>query len=271
MFRHSEDCLSINIIRPVTKSRVLLPVAVYIYGGATHGGGSGDGRNDLKFIVSTATKAGLPFIGVSFNYRASIWGFINSRQVRGEGSTNIGLHDQRKALHWIQENIAAFGGDPKKVTIWGGSSGADDVGLHLTAYDGRDDGLFRAAILHSGGPLVKTNVHGYPVQDMYKRLVRNTGCNLAEDELECLRELPYEELNNAFMDSPEGTGPMTVALGLPTVDGGIMPEFGSLSLTEGRFVNVPVLSGIVSNEGSNWIPPVRDFTELIEYLRGMHL
>jgi carboxylesterase type B len=84
---------------------------------------------------------------VSIAYRLNTWGFIASTEVQGSGNTNLGLRDQRLALHWLQENIAAFGGDPSKVTIWGESAGAGSVGWHLTAYNGRDDGLFRGGIV----------------------------------------------------------------------------------------------------------------------------
>lgn len=93
------------------------------------------------------TSSGKPFIAVSFNYRLSAWGFLSSQEVVDSGNTNIGLRDQRLALQWVQENIAAFGGDPAKVTIWGESAGGMSVGYHLTAYGGRDDGLFRGAIM----------------------------------------------------------------------------------------------------------------------------
>jgi len=81
-------------------------------------------------------------LAVSINYRLSAWGFLASKEVSGSGQTNLGLRDQRLALHWVQENIAAFGGDPEKVTIWGESAGAASVGLQLMAYNGRDDKLF---------------------------------------------------------------------------------------------------------------------------------
>lgn len=68
---------------------------------------------------------------MSINYRLSVWGFTSSNELADEGQLNIGLRDQRLALHWVQENIEAFGGDPKKVTIFGESAGAASVGFHV--------------------------------------------------------------------------------------------------------------------------------------------
>lgn len=82
-------------------------------------GGTADRRYNLSFIVDNSVKIGKPIIAVSIPYRLSAWGFIDSTEIRAAGATNIGMHDQRLALAWIQENIGAFGGDPSKVTIWG--------------------------------------------------------------------------------------------------------------------------------------------------------
>ena len=82
-------------------------------------GGSRDERYNLSFIVENSVQIGKPIIGVSIAYRLSAWGFLQSQEVTGSGNTNMGLRDQRLALHWLQENIAAVGGDPAKVTIWG--------------------------------------------------------------------------------------------------------------------------------------------------------
>ena len=81
-------------------------------------GGSGDKRYNLTFIVENSLAINKPMIAVSFNYRLTAWGFLYSSAIQDAGVTNLGFRDQRLALHWIQENIAAFGGDPAKVTIW---------------------------------------------------------------------------------------------------------------------------------------------------------
>jgi carboxylesterase type B len=99
-------------------------------------GGSADRRYNLSFIVENSVKQGTPMIGVSLNYRLSVFGFLIGKEAHEAGATNIGFRDQRLALHWIKENIAAFGGSPEKVTIWGESSGAESVAAQVLAYNG---------------------------------------------------------------------------------------------------------------------------------------
>ena len=94
-------------------------------------GGGADQRYNLSFIVEQSVKIGKPIVGVSINYRLSFWGFTSSNELADDGLLNIGLRDQRKALHWVQENIKAFGGDHNKVTIFGESAGAASIGFHV--------------------------------------------------------------------------------------------------------------------------------------------
>ncbi|KAF7514498.1 hypothetical protein G7054_g15263 [Neopestalotiopsis clavispora] len=152
-YESSEDCLTINIVRPAGIPTEPLPVLVWLYGGGFYEGGTVDPRYNLSRLVQKSVEANKPIIGVSLNYRLSAFGFLWSEEVKANGSANNGLRDQRLALHWLQENVAAFGGDPAKVTLFGESAGAIAIGRHLTAYGGRDDGLFRAVIMESGGPL----------------------------------------------------------------------------------------------------------------------
>lgn len=106
----SEDCLYLNIIRPSGYEHQKLPVAFWIHGGGLGEGSGIDQRYNLSFTVARSVEIGKPVIGVSINYRLSMWGFINGDEVLGSGDTNLGFRDQRLALHWIQENIAAYGG-----------------------------------------------------------------------------------------------------------------------------------------------------------------
>lgn len=106
---------------------VLRYAFVRIHGGGLFMGGATDERYNLSFIVQNGVEIGRPFIGVSIAYRLSAWGFLQSQEVTGSGNTNLGLRDQRLALHWINENIGAFGGDGSKVTIWGESKTANDI------------------------------------------------------------------------------------------------------------------------------------------------
>ncbi|KAF4628932.1 hypothetical protein G7Y89_g9218 [Cudoniella acicularis] len=121
-------------------------------GGLYEGGTQGQ-RYNLSRIVQKSVEANKPMIAVSINYRLSAFGFIWSKEVATNGTGNIGLRDQRLVLHGIQENIAGFGGDSTKVTVWGENAGGIAIGRQLTAYGGRDDKLFCATIMESGGLL----------------------------------------------------------------------------------------------------------------------
>ena len=106
----SEDCLYLNIIRPAGYENTSLPVAFWIHGGGLFEGSSVDERYNLSFIVQRSVEDGNPIIAVSTNYRLSAWGFLTGEEVVETGQTNLGFRDQRLAMHWVQENIAAFGG-----------------------------------------------------------------------------------------------------------------------------------------------------------------
>ena len=117
-----EDCLTLNVQRPSTAtSSSKLPVIFWIFGGGFEFGStqSYDGTS----LIQRSISMGEDVIYVAVNYRVGGFGFLPGSQLAQEGSTNLGLRDQRLGLEWVQENIAAFGGDPTKVTIWGESAG----------------------------------------------------------------------------------------------------------------------------------------------------
>ncbi|KAH9932885.1 cholinesterase [Fomitopsis serialis] len=252
-FNVSEDCLYLNVVRPSNYADYdePLPVGIWIYaslGGSFIEGGSPDQRYNLSFIVQNSVEIGKPFIGVSFNYRLSAWGFMASGQLAGEGSTNMGLRDQRLALHWIQENIGAFGGDPTKVTIWGESAGGMSVGFHLVAYNGRDDGLFRAGIMESGNSIQWNGMYTADYFDgAYQVLVDNVGCTSAADVLACLRMTPFDTINAAVNTT-------NASVWFPVIDGDFIAKLASYQLEAGDYVHVPIICGTNTDEGTAFGP-----------------
>ncbi|KAJ4345388.1 uncharacterized protein N0V89_011518 [Didymosphaeria variabile] len=239
-----EDCLYLNVVRPAgMDSGSALPVAVWIHGGGFSQGGTIKPLYNISYMIQNGIEIDRPFIGVTLQYRLNAYGFLNGDQVKAAGATNLGIRDQRLALQWVQENIAAFGGNPDKVTIFGESAGAASVGIHLVAYGGRNDKLFRGAVMESGGPLLLGSKYNASLeQSKYDMLVQATGCSRFSDSLECLRDLDYTSLNAAL----NGTAANTF---FPYEDGDLIQ--GSLydQLEAGKFVQVPIIIGTNTEEG----------------------
>jgi acetylcholinesterase len=194
----------------------------------------------MSYIVRQSVLINKPVIGISINYRMAAFGFIHSKEIAESDNQNLGLRDQRTAFKWVNRHISAFGGNPAKVTIWGESAGAYSVGDHINAYDGETDGLFRAAILESGGsvgaPLNGTDWY----QHMYDNLAKSVGCSDSKDSLQCLRDVPYETI------APFG---YTGLEWFHTIDGSLIPRTGQESLMQGKFSKIPIILGTNTDEG----------------------
>ncbi|KAK8019136.1 hypothetical protein PG990_004274 [Apiospora arundinis] len=259
-FDLSEDCLTINVVRPAAtakqendklNSQEPLPVLVWIYGGGLSLGSTADPQYNLSGIVKVSQAMGRPIMAVSMNYRLGMWGFLQTPQIVAEGSSNAGLLDQRLALRWIQENIEAFGGDPSRVTVWGESAGAQSIAYQLFAHGGRDDGLFRSAILESGGP---TGAQVEPLSwynGAVENLTRAVGCwGSAVDQLACLRSVGQAAL---FAAHP------TVVWN-PLLDGDFLTGYPSQLMREGKFLRVPLITGANTDETFS-LPGAQDTEE----------
>lgn len=196
-------------------------------------GGSADHRYNQSFIVQQSAEAGTPIIGVSINYRLSAWGFLYGQEIQDSGNTMAGFRDQRLALHWVQGNIAAFGGDPSRVTIQGESSGGTSVGAQLLAYNGRDDKIFAHAIAESGAPI---GLSPYPTIKSWAPVIKNiseaTGCSTGADFLPCLRGLSTEKMNSVINSTVTSSASYGVV-----IDGDFIVAAASQQLSEGNFVH----------------------------------
>ena len=248
-YQQSEDCLYLNVVRPSGYENESLPLAVWIHGGGYFEGGTSDLRYNLSFIVNNSVAIGKPIMAASIAYRLGPFGFLNGDQIMKEGTTNLGLKDQRLALHWIQQNGAGFGADTSKVTIWGESAGASSVGFHLTAFNGRNDHLFHAAMMESGNPVHYTALNGTEYyQPRYAALVQAAGCQGSSNTLQCLRDVPLFTLNNVLNTTDFN------ANWNPTLDGDFVARYQSEQLADGAFVKVPILLGANSDEGTAFSP-----------------
>ncbi|KAF9544591.1 alpha/beta-hydrolase [Agrocybe pediades] len=151
--RFSEDCLFLNVVTPgrIGEKRNL-PVVVWIHGG---GYATGSAYGSVRFGAfydgnDLVRESGGEVVAIILQYRLGAFGFLAGEKVKKGGALNAGLLDQQFALKWVQNHISKFGGDPRKVTIWGESAGAGSVMQHVIANGGKTKpSLFRAAITSS--------------------------------------------------------------------------------------------------------------------------
>jgi para-nitrobenzyl esterase len=231
----SEDCLSLNIWRP--KDATDAPVFVWIYGGSLR-----SGANSLS-MYDGAALAERGVMVVSINYRLGILGYMAHPELSAESpdgvSGNYGLLDQIEALRWIQNNIAAFGGDPDNVTIAGESAGALSVMYLMTSPPAR--GLFHKAIAQSAymisTPALKEARYGFPSAEGIGAYVAG---KLGKQNIAAMREMDAAALVKKSLEAGY------IAWG--TVDGVVLPDELVDVFDRGEQAPVPILAGFTSGE-----------------------
>jgi carboxylesterase type B len=224
-------------------------------------------------LVSNAIDMGKPYVFVAVNYRVAAFGFLPGKEVLADGSSNLGLLDQRMGLEWVADNIEAFGGDPDKVTIWGESAGAISVFDQMALYDGDNTyngkPLFRGAIMNSGSIVPADPVDCPKGQAVYDQVVEKTGCAGAADTLACLREAPYEKFLHAGNTLPGILSYNSVALSyLPRPDGKVLTKSPDLLAKEGKYAAVPMIIGDQEDEGTLFAlfqPNITSGAKLVSY------
>ncbi len=237
--RMEEDCLYLNVWTPATTATAPLPVMVWIHGGSNTNGAASQPEYD------GAAFARQGVVLVSINYRLDIFGFLAHPELSAESGTkasgNYGLLDQIAALQWVQKNIAAFGGDPQRVTVFGESAGAMDISLLMASP--LTKGLFARAIGESGGAV--SRLPGFGPKPLATgeaeglKFVQAAGAaSIAE-----LRTKPAADLLATVAKGP-------IIYGFGVVDGYVVPEHPAVLYAKGAFQDVPLLTGNNADEGS---------------------
>lgn len=233
----SEDCLYLNIWAPAAAARGTLPVLVYFYGGGFVAGDGSENRYDGESMA----KQGI--VVVTMSYRLGIFGSFVHPALTAESpqraAGNYGLLDQHATLAWVQRQIAAFGGDPKRVTIAGESAGSFSVSAQMASPLSR--GLIAGAIGESGAFFGRT-LSATPRADAEKQGER-FGAVIGAPSLAALRALSSIELMDA------ANRPDVPRFGA-VIDGWFFPEAPSVLYAKGQQAKVPLLAGWNSQEMS---------------------
>lgn len=231
----SEDCLYLNVWTPATRNTKNLPVLVYFYGGGNVAGDASEPRYDGESMA----KKGM--VVVTSNYRLNIFGFLAHPELSAEApykaSGNYGVLDQHAALVWVQKNIAAFGGDPEKVTIAGESAGS--IGVSVQMASPLSKGLIAGAIGESGAGIHPT------LAPVSLEEAEKTGSEFLEKagikSIAELRKLPARDIYEIYNESKRFGFPMVL-------DGYFLPNTLPEIFEAGEQAQVPLLLGWNSAE-----------------------
>jgi para-nitrobenzyl esterase len=259
----SEDCLYLNVWTPATSAQDHVPVMVWIYGGGYSAGAASEPRQDGEVLA----KKGV--VVVSMNYRLGIFGFFSHPELTKESphsaSGNYGLLDQVAALEWVRKNIAAFGGDPSNVTIFGESAGSFSVSALMASP--LSEGLFQRAIGESGAFFGST-LGALPLAEA-EAADQKFADSIGQHSLEALRAYPADKL----LEDSRKPGMIRFR---PNIDGYFLPDYVRSIFASGNQSKVPLLAGWNADEGDfesifeKAAPTAANFVERVHALYGDH-
>ncbi|KAI9583284.1 esterase E4-like [Glossina fuscipes] len=270
----SEDCLYLNVYRPMQRSSEKLPVMVYIYGGGWFSGSPNALVTGPEYFMDSQEV-----ILVTFGYRLGALGFLSTNDANMPG--NFGLKDQLLALKWVQKNIADFGGNPNLVTLFGQSAGAISTHMHMLSK--QSEGLFQAIIAMSGTANMPFTITDNPLEQARKTA---SLCNISNAYelsttklVKALRNVSVATLLNAG-DGLKFWHVHHMVNYRPVIESSKWPEafltqHPKVILNKGKYKPVPVLLGSVPNEGGIAAVPImenkalknsfnKNFTSLME-------
>jgi len=242
----SEDCLYLNVWTPAKSTNDHIPVLVWIYGG----GFSAGATSDPNYSGEKLAKKGVVLVSIA--YRVGQLGFLAHPQLCAETtnhvSGNYGLLDMIAGLQWVQNNIAAFGGDPNKVTIFGESAGG--IAVSMLCASPLAKGLFHGAISQSGGSFGPPRPTTFPGENLKRlsdaeRAGEASAKNAGVSSIAELRKVAPDKL-------PAGRG---LGMSWPIIDGWVIPDDQYKLYSAGKYNDTPILVGYNSDEGASFSPP----------------
>jgi para-nitrobenzyl esterase len=263
----SEDCLYLNVWTPAGSLREQLPVMVWIHGGGFNNGSAASPVSSGEHLASRVV------VVVSLSYRLGAFGFLAhpalTAESRDRTSGNYGLLDLIAGLDWVRDNIAAFGGDPGNITIFGESAGG--IAVSMLAASPRARGLFHRAISQSGGSFAPPRIAGEGGTNVPPLAVaERRGVALFEQigaaSPAAARAVPVERILEA------AGPPVQENLFWPVLDGIVIPDDQYLLYGAGRYNDVPILVGTNEDEGALFIPraDAASFTAMVRAGYGDH-
>ncbi|GME64897.1 Alpha beta hydrolase fold protein [Neofusicoccum parvum] len=258
----SEDCLTLNIFRPSLPSTTppppLLPVLVFLYGGANIAGQPK--WYNAPNLVRNASARAHPLLVATLNYRTGGLGFLANTPLAARRLLNSGLKDQRAALRWLHAHLPAFGGDPHRVVLFGQSAGSFDAWMQarVAAVEGEEGVLFQGVVLESGAPgslalrgRVPADGDGYLAASLRALGCPALGAGGGEAALRCLRGVGAEALARVWFDPASEL--------CQTLDEFVQEQVGfgvdgvwvtSPDYWDERVARIPMIVGTNLNEGS---------------------
>ncbi|KIM94577.1 hypothetical protein OIDMADRAFT_45568 [Oidiodendron maius Zn] len=255
----SEDCLYLNVFAPSTAPPTGgYSVLFWIYGGSFRFGNAGQPLYDGSHFAAFEEV-----IIVAANYRTNVFGFPNSPEIPLTQS-NLGFLDQRFALEWVRENIASFGGDPEKVTIFGQSAGATSVDALVTSWP--DNPPFRAAILESGQssvPLISDV--GINSTESWVQLTTALNCSSTTSNLSCVRSADATTIQSIIEHAALSFRPVIDNVTLIPV------QDTAAARAAHNVANVSIMAGTNGQEGRAWalIYGTTNLTKFLQEVPGM--
>jgi para-nitrobenzyl esterase len=240
----SEDCLYLNVWTPAKSASDHIPVFVWIYGGGFNGGST----SEPNYSGENLAKKGVVFVSIA--YRVGQLGFLAHPELSAESpnhvSGNYGLLDMIAGLQWIQKNIAAFGGDPNKVTIFGESAGG--IAVSMLCASPLAKGLFQGAISQSGGSFGPPRPNTFPGENLKRLADAERAGKAYADSAKVSSIAELRKISAVKLPAIRG-------LAWPIIDGYVIPDDQYKLYEAGKFNDTPILVGYNSDEGASFSPP----------------